>query len=447
MKRLVTNVGQSSTNQILKSLAAISLLVMSFGTLISAYLQQGYSETISFFVRDGWCDEETQGIGVHCFGDFYAPISVASDTNPWSNDLNLAYTPLNFSYFRIVSSPLVASLGSHSSLFINLLLTLVCLSIPGVFIWRNQQSFQSISGPWVLLLSLASAPSIMLIDRGSSSFLLFPLVFFFYRAIIEDNHKQATLTLLLMALWKPQTVILVVGILIYMGIRPFLKTALLVASSFIFSFILYPKNYFENFIAWLNNSAEYQNYVSIPTPGNYSFINFVGFAWGGVKFVTGMATDLQDAFRPPLSPIFVSTFSFVFAILVIGLLFFSRKRITKSQFTLISSVYLLSIPGTSFGYYLALMLIPLFVIPCTNDSVTDSEERDNLLWTPYLSLLVLMVPAWPLNWSNFPINLGVLWQTLGIHWTLVHAAASMLVLASTVRLMGLTLSRGSRKQD
>jgi hypothetical protein len=445
MKRFVTNAGRSNTNQILKFLVAISLMVMSFGTLLSAYLQQGYTETISFFVRDGWCNLETEGIGIHCFGDFYAPITVAGDTNPWSNDLNLAYTPLNFSYFRIVSSPLVASLGSHSALLINLLATLICLSIPGVFIWRNQQRFQSISGPWVLLLSLSSAPSLMLIDRGSSSFLLFPLVFFFYRAIVEDNYKQATLTLLVMALWKPQTVILVVGIWIYMGIRPFLKTLLLIASSFVFSFILYPKNYFENFITWLNNSAEYQSYVPIPTPGNYSFINFVGFVWGGMKIVAGTTTDLQDAFRPPLAPIFVSSFSAAFAILVIGLLVHSRKRITKSQFTLISSIYLLTIPGTSFGYYLTLMLIPLFVIPRTDNSVTDSEERDILLWTPYLSLLVLMVPAWPLNWSNLPVDVGASWQILGIHWTLVHTAASMLVLASTVRLMGLSLSRRSRK--
>jgi hypothetical protein len=447
MKKLLTNVAQSNTNQILKFLAAISLVVMSFGTLISAYLQQGYSETISFFVRDGWCNEETQGIGIHCFGDFYAPISVASDANPWSNDLNLAYTPLNFSYFRIVSSPLVTSLGSHSALFINLLVTLVCLSIPGIFIWRNQQRFQNISGPWVLVLSLASAPSIMLIDRGSSSFLLFPLVFFFYRALIEDNHKQATFTLLVMTLWKPQTVILAVGILIYLGIKPFLKTAFLVGSSFIFSFILYPKNYFENFIAWLNNSAEYQNYVSIPTPGNYSLINFVGFVWGAMKFVTGMATDLQDVFRPPLSPIFVSSFSAIFAVLAIGLLLYSRKRITKFQFTLISSVYLLTIPGTAFGYYLTLMLIPLFVIPRTDRSVTNAHERNGFLWPLYLLLLLLMVPAWPFNWSNFPINVGDPWQTLGIHWTLVHATASMLVLVSTVKLMGLSLSRRSRKQD
>jgi hypothetical protein len=447
MKKFLSKLGQLSINQILKSLVAISLIVMSFGTLISAYLQQVYTETISFFVRDGWCDEKTQGIGIHCFGDFYAPISVASESNPWSNDLNLAYTPLNFSYFRILSSPLTTSLGSHFALAINFFVTLVCLSIPGIFIWRNRKRFQSISGPWVLLLSVVSAPSIMLIDRGSSSFLLFPLTFFFYRSLLEDNHKQATLTLLIMTLWKTQTFILVVGILIYMGVKPFLRTAFLVSLSFICSFVLYPKNYLENIFAWLENSAEYQNYVPIPTPGNYSFINFVGIVRGGVNLVTGSATSLGEAFRPPLAPLFVSAFSATFALLAIGLLIYSRKEISKDQFILISSVFLLTIPGTSFGYYLSLMLIPLFVIPQTDDSEANSIGRDRLLWTPYLLLLTLMVPAWPFNWSNLPINLGAPWQTLGVHWTLVHAVTSMLVLLSAFRLISLILFPRSREQS
>jgi len=426
-------------------LVAISLMIMSFGTLISAYLQQGYTETISFFVRDGWCNEATQGIGIHCFGDFYAPISIAGTPNPWSNSLNLAYTPLNFTYFRLMDSSFITSLGGHTALAINLLLTLICLSLPGLYIWRTQVSHQYISGPWVLLISLASAPSIMLIDRGSSSFLLFPLVFFFYRAIIDDNYQQATFTLLAMTLWKPQSFILAVGILIFMGVKPFIKSALLTIFAFILSFILYPVNLVDNFFSWLDNSAEYQNYVAIPTPGNYSLINFVGFLWGGAKFLTGSAATLGQAFRPPVAPLLVSIFCAVFAILAIFLLVQSRKRLSRFQFTLISSVYLLTIPGTSFGYYLALLLIPLFVIPHPKALAKNDYDRDSLLWPPYLLLLVLMVPAWPLNWSNFPINIGEGWQTLGIHWTLVHAAASMLVLTSTIRLVGLGFSRGPRR--
>jgi hypothetical protein len=284
----------------------------------------------------------------------------------------------------------------------------------------------------------------MLIDRGSSSFLLFPLIFFFYTAIHDDNWKQATLTLLVMTLWKPQSFTLAIGILIFMGVKPFLKAALLTIFAFIFSFLLYPKNLMDNFFAWLNNSAEYQNYVPIPTPGNYSFVNFVGFLWGGAKFLTGSAADLGQAFRPPVAPLLVSLFCSVFAILAIGLLFQSRKKLSKFQFVLISSIYLLTIPGTSFGYYLALLLIPLFVMPHPENLAYDDNERDRLLWPPYLLLLVLMVPAWPLNWNNFPIDIGEGWQTLGIHWTFVHAVSSMLVLISTFRLIRLSFSRRSR---
>jgi hypothetical protein len=165
-----------------------------------------------------------------------------------------------------------------------------------------------------------------------------------------------------MTLWKPQTAILTIGILIFFGSKNFIKSVCFVALSFLSSFLLYPTNLVLNLTDWLTNSAAYQNYVPIPTPGNYSFANFVGFLNGGINLLFFGAENFQDAFRPPLTENVVSVISIILTATFIVLIFLNKNNISLNHFTLISSIFLLTIPGTTFGYYLTLMLIPLFVL-------------------------------------------------------------------------------------
>lgn len=421
--------------RLMRILVGTSLVVMSFGTFLSAYLRQGYTETISFFVRDGWCNTGAQGIGEHCFGDFYAPMTVASDSNPWLNDLHLAYTPVSFFYFRLLNSGFVNEVSTHLSLMINLFLTLLALSIPGLFIWRHQQRFDSISGKWVLLLSWTAAPSLIMIDRGSSSFLLFPAVFFFYLGIQNTNYAMASWALIIMGLWKPQSLILIVGIYIFFGVKPLIKTSLKFLLIFSTSFLLYPNGLVKNVLTYIQNSRDYQNYVPIPTPGNYSLINFIGFIKGGISFVSGGLIDLEGSFRPPMDRDIVSTFCVLYALAVLILFTLSKRTITRFQFILYSSVFMLTIAGTTFGYYLSLMLIPLLIISRVQ-LYSELQARGNrIIWTLFCILLFSFVPAWPLNWGNLPINVGDSWSTLGVHWTLVHVIVSVLVFVSFYQLL------------
>lgn len=429
-----SRVNFNDTSTIIQSLVWISLLVMSFGTLLSAYLKQGYSETISFFVQDGWCKSGSQGIGIHCFGDLYAPMTVASNVNPWSNDLNLAYTPISFYYFKILNSGLLSDLSTYASLAVNLSLTLFALMLPGLYIIKNQKDFESVSGKMVLLLSLTSAPSLIMIDRGSSSFLVFPAVFFFYLGIQKANLNMATYSLIVMALWKPQSIILCIGILIYFGVKQFIRASAILGIIFLSSFLLYPVGLLNNISDYLANSRDYQNYVPIPTPGNYSLINFVGFLNGSLKSAMNGFTNLQESFRPPLDREFVNGFSFSYAIMVVLLLYTSRKSISKVQFILYSSFFLMTIAGTTFGYYLTLMLIPLFVITMRDLSTHLSSTKNRAIWWFYVMFLFFTVPAWPINWGNLPLNINESWVSLGVQWTIVHGIISLLVIFALIDL-------------
>jgi len=426
--------------RVIKILTGLSLAVMSFGTFFSAYLRQGYTETLSFRVEDGWCDTRTQGFGIHCFGDFYAPISIASESNPWDNNLNLAYTPVSFSYFRLLNSSLFLNIGSHVPLLINFLLTLAALLIPGFYIWRNQKQFPGISGKWVALISVTAAPSLMMIDRGSSSFLLFPAVFFFFLGIQRDSVRLSTYTLIIMAMWKPQTLILAVGLLIVFGLRPFLVTCLKFGILFSASFLLYPTGLLGNVSSWLQNSKDYQNYAPNPSPGNYSFVGFVGYLDGIKNLILYKFESFAEASRP-LSPNFVTIFCTVYALIVVLLFIAARNSISKFQFTLHSSIFMLTIPGTTFGYYLALMLIPILLTPGSQIAEAVRSKANRLLWCLYILFLVITVPAWPINWGNLPFEIGDAFRLLGVQWTIVHFLSALLVIVSLTQLSLLAVTR------
>jgi hypothetical protein len=353
----------------------------------------------------------------------------------------LAYTPLSFLYFRVLNSGFINDIGSHFSLVINLILSFLALAIPGIYIWKNQHSYRFISGKWVLLISLTSAPSLIMLDRGSSSFLLFPAVFFFYLGIQNLNLPLASWSIILMGIWKPQSLILAIGILIFFGFKPFLKTLFRFTVIFCTSFLLYPVGLFENISDYIKNSRDYQNYVPIPTPGNYSFINFIGFLKGIISYVTSGFADIQNAFRPPLDKGLVSLFCALYAASVILLFILARKSISKFQFILYSSVFMLTIAGTTFGYYLTLMLIPLIVLSRSEIVENVGQKGNRLIWILFCLFLFTSVPAWPLNWGNIPLGVGDSWSTLGVHWTLVHVIVSLLVIVSFYQLLLLSVSQ------
>ena len=48
-----------------------------------SYFSVNSETTISFLDDDGWCNSETEGVGVHCFGDYQYPKMLADKLSPW----------------------------------------------------------------------------------------------------------------------------------------------------------------------------------------------------------------------------------------------------------------------------------------------------------------------------------------------------------------------------
>ena len=70
----------------------LSLTVQLF---ISSYSNIRPTEALSYDISDGWCNPNTEGIGSHCFGDFYAPIRALESGNPYESIVS-NYPPVAF---------------------------------------------------------------------------------------------------------------------------------------------------------------------------------------------------------------------------------------------------------------------------------------------------------------------------------------------------------------
>jgi hypothetical protein len=436
VKRVVKSIHPSLIRapEFIRTLLILSYVIMGFGVLYSSYLGQTYSETISFFVKDGWCDNKIQGIGIHCFGDFYQPAKSASLDSPWKAENATSYSPLNLFYFKILNSQLIYSINSHASLIINIAVTLVSLSIPGIMFWSSKRKDLQALGPWITGLSLVSGPALMLTDRGSSSFLLFPLLFLFFRAIYNESRLQAILFLGLMVTWKPQTLIFAVLVLIVFGLWTFFKSISISIVFFAISFLLYPRNYFSNISNWFLNVQNSQSYLPIPTPGNYSLVNSIGFATGLVRWFNGDSTSLAGAFRPALSVFLVNRITLVIAAIFLMLLVKNKRKISKNEAVLVSTVLFIILPTVTFGYYLVLLFVPLFAILKYSEQKT-LQDKLGVEWNFLLIVWVLIVPAWPVSWKNTGINVGPAWEIFGIQWILAQACMSILALGICFRLV------------
>ena len=84
---------------------------------VSAYFGVRPDESLSFWANDGWCDVVTQGVGVHCFGDYRVPVAAALSDAPWSGaDAPIPYPAIGMVPYAIAGLLQKTSLGSDGAL-------------------------------------------------------------------------------------------------------------------------------------------------------------------------------------------------------------------------------------------------------------------------------------------------------------------------------------------
>jgi hypothetical protein len=396
------------------------LIVSAFGILLTSYLTVSYSESISARVFDDWCNPGTEGVGIHCFSDYYSPIGFTEGGLAWDRGSN--YPPLAILISRIFHA--FGSNDSRNGLIAFLLSSLLCLMIPVVHLKKSKLVNNSNNLIGMAILLICSVPSLMAFDRGNNVLLLFPLIYFSYINLCREKYYSTALLIALASLVKPQILLLMIVLVIKGKLRPVALSSAMYILTTVLLFLLFPGNIVHNISSFITNLQNYQTYAGMPSLGNYSFANAIGLLFGTFKVLFGFST-VGEVFRPGLTSTTVSALSAAFLILITALLFKTRKQLdSKIQLT-IGCLAVILIPGTAFGYYLMFLLIPLLFLEIgtefqKTENKTSIQHQIYILelngiskFTLTVFYLMALLP-WPFQWGMLNLGVNKVWDNYGI---------------------------------
>lgn len=410
------------------------LIVSALGILVTSYLGISYSESISSKVVDDWCDPNSEGVGKHCFSDFYSVVEIKHFSEPWSR--GSTYPPL-----AILISKLFSTLGTENSrigLIAYLSVGLMALIIPVIHLKKARIIKKVRNVLTVGITVICAGPSLMALDRGNNVLFLFPVVYFIYVYACQNKFGKVSALIVVGALIKPQMIVLFIVPMLNQKIRPVLIGTSIYLFTNTLLFCFFPGNYLQNIGTWVGNLQGYQTYPGMPSLGNYSFANAIGLIFGFTKVLTQGAT-VGEVFRPGLTSTTVSILSVAYLIVVTTMLALRRAALDPKIQLLIGSSLIILVPGTSFGYYLIFLLVPLLFMEVSNDNTgqdfAPKREREEFLFRINritrisLSILFLLViPPWPFQWGMLNLGVNEVWDHYGIMPTFVGAILWLLPL-------------------
>lgn len=192
-------------------MAAVSFASLWIGTF---YLNLPMSSVIGYSwtdgSSDGKCPSAIQGIGRHCFSDYYTPSLAFRMVNPWEN--GYAYTPLAAQIFypfyllgEVFNSPRVG-------LITYLTLGALCVLIPTIWASRRSAEF---SFPTLVIFGVFATPLVNAFDRGSVVMFMTPLLFIYAINICRQKWNIALIAAVVLSAAKPQYMVLLLPFLVH----------------------------------------------------------------------------------------------------------------------------------------------------------------------------------------------------------------------------------------
>ena len=387
-------------------LSAIGIFVSIF---IPSYFNWSLTAIISYRVEDGWCVAKNAGIGLHCFGDFFAPLRVAFLPDPWEEGINPnpPFVMLIFAAF----AKLAQFTSERFALIFWVVSMISALVLPVIHSWITSKKSQQ-EKLFFALIYFTSLPIIAVIDRGNIIFVTIPLLYFAFVNINRQRYMPPIL-MILAVLIKPQLIIFAFLFLSLRKTKEFLTVTLVsfFATFFGFVFFVDPLISLRN---WLGALISYPDYAS---EGRIYPVNL------SLKSTLSL---VDKAFETNLPSHLIEFTSLVLvAIFFISILAKLKNFHLENLFFQLIVLMILSI-GTSFLYYAAFLSI-FFLLMLFHDFGKSIFERSfSSLCSS--SLFLLVIPISPLSWKLFPFLNEFGQATVTITWTLAQCVLVLVML-------------------
>jgi hypothetical protein len=384
---------------------------------LPSYLRYASIESISFKMNDGWCDPETEGIGTHCFGDFYYPLIFEKQANPWKGAEN-PYSPVSvllykpFNWINDSATPGSALILFLSALVISLIYPLLHLK----FVSRD---ISSKTFGVLLVVSLSFAPAIVSIDRGNSQLFLIPFLYLFFRSWTSGDRKRQMIYGMVCILLKPQFLILSLVVFHSSGLKRTIKWLFTIAGVYLAAFLMYPSSFPINIIYWI-----------------YRLLTFPDYATRGVLMPVNISlgSDIDiilNTLNLEVSKNIVKTFVMALCVAFLYLLVkYFKTRSNMHNFILILFFPLL-FTGTTFHYYLSILFIPFILhlssrLDSESKGMIDHLRKDEIerpalsnstFSISFLIFSIFSFVPWGIPWQVvYPGTKDLDWSGIGVNW-------------------------------
>jgi hypothetical protein len=385
-------------------LLPIQGLSLIYWWIAGSYLGVDTYSSRSFLGADEWCTTVSQGLGSHCWGDYYYPLIVVfSQFDPWNSDYPSPGPAASFLPFMIASVIGTIIGFGHAGLIVFLgSMTLLI----GWSVWVGSKGMQL--EPRLILfttITLFSPPLIATLDRGNSVGFIVPLLVWLYWALRNQSQNQAILAIVLLTIVKPHFAVLIILFLISGQFKTFIKGVLMGGTIHVLAFLVVAGERFPvNIYDWLTELASYQDYSSVNTgwPQNISFAQSIYSiaSFFRVEENSDPTLEFLATYQGLIGPIVLLTVLSGVSIL--------RNSLSEVQVAIILTSLIVMTSSTSFYYY-AVFSIPALLALAQNqmqrqeiDSMPDlgrtptSHKIDFILWSALL-LTVTQLPMYEMD--------------------------------------------------
>jgi len=411
------------------------LVALTIGIFVTSYTGKRATEILSFKSNDGNCKIGVEGVGFHCFGDFYYSLQFALQKNPWFDNFNM-YPPVSNFFFKPFSIIRENFAIANLSLVIYYVICLCGI----IFVIKDVAKWYKLGKLEIAHISLfifSSAPILAAIDRGNNQLFLLPLIYLFYKNCLLEYDKKAIAIGLILVLLKPHFIFLGFYFLAYKSLKKFLIWNFLGGSLSLAAFLLYPSGLLTNFQTYVHKLSIFQNYIpsgTLEIP-NLSLPNTIGVFQRLLNIlVNGSDLSIESRHYPGL------VFTFTILLLTLLAIRLRGKSETKLKTLLFATLIPLSLPNVVFGYYLV-GLLPFFIIYFAEykgmEAFSKQEELPSMGLNKFSSLLLFgilffgFIP-WQIPWSILPLSSSLGVGDISISWFLAQISLGGLLISLIV---------------
>jgi hypothetical protein len=335
--------------------------------VLGSYFDQPITQALSFDIEDGQCEPSTQGVGVHCFGDYQDIRKQLELAIIWDGTRN-PYPPTGL-LANVVVKPFENLFGIRSSLFAFTALLFLVVASPAIYSARKNKNRNTLMLRFSFLTIFAQ-PIISTLDRGNGSGFAVPFLTLYAFKLDRNSNWYATLAVAGAASIRPQFIVLAIGLLVFGQIKHFFISICASISIILIPFIFWPGNIRTNFTMWFSNITSYSSVAKTDVADKYP-VNLS---------MRSVVDHIDTLFNNTVSNwIQINYFAISIAILIaiVGVLFACRRTNTKSEVIIVSMSLPCLIPETSFVYY-SLFTVVLGTLIFTNSSFLERTETEIL---------------------------------------------------------------------